>query len=86
MYHRKLNLIRRRTVRDKSMRVKIDIRLDDKRINFALVIAMSLPLPIAIPTSADQLVNIENKLEDCIPVANAGASLMPSPIIATMFL
>ena len=83
MNHRKLNLIRRSTVRDKSMRVKIDIRVDDIRINFALLIAMSLPLPIAIPTSADQLVSMKT---DCRPVDNAGASLIPSPTIATMLL
>ena len=51
-HHRKLNLIRLMTVRDKSIRIKIDIRLDDIRTNSAFEIVMSLPLPMAIPTSA----------------------------------
>src|SRR5947207_3662638 len=46
MYHRKLNLIRRRTVRDNSIRVKIDIRFDDIRTNFALMIAVGSPVAI----------------------------------------
>lgn len=51
-WHTKLNLIRLNTFRDKSVSISRLCRLDDSRTNFALESAISLPEPIAMPTSA----------------------------------
>lgn len=64
----KLNLTRLNTVRDRSVNVIRLWRFDDTRMKDALEMATSLPDPIAMPTSA---------------AVKAGASLIPSPTIAT---
>ena len=48
----KLNLTRLKTLRDRSVNVKILLRFDWTRMNDALDIATSLPEPIAMLTSA----------------------------------
>jgi hypothetical protein len=69
--HAKLNLALRNTVRESLISVSIAHKFDDTNTNFALKMAISEPEPIAIPTSA---------------ASRAGASLMPSPTIATIAL
>ena len=64
----KLNLTRLNTVLARSVSVSKLRRFDETRMNDALEIATSLPDPIAMPTSA---------------AVSAGASLIPSPTIAT---
>jgi hypothetical protein len=54
--------------RDRAMAVMRPRRSPDMSVTPADSMAMSVPVPIATPTSAE---------------ARAGASLMPSPIIAT---
>jgi len=67
--HTKLNLTRRTTAFESSVKVMRLLRSEETKMNFEVCIAISDPEPMAIPTSAIDI---------------AGASLIPSPTIATI--
>lgn len=67
--HIKLVLTRLSTFLERSLKMRRLLRFEDTRMNEALDIATSLPDPMAIPMSL---------------AASAGASLIPSPTIATI--
>ena len=84
----KLSLTRLKTVRERSHKVTKVRRLEDIKMNDELDIATSLPDPIAIPTSATvrawKSPSVVIRFIRLIELT--GASLIPSPIIATMHL
>ena len=86
----KLNLTRLKTFRDRSVNVRMLCKFDLTRMNEALEIATSLPEPTAIPTSAvvnafyRSVNNTISKIQQGMNRALTGASLIPSPTIATI--
>ena len=85
----KLNLTRLKTFRDRSVNVRMLCKFDLTRMNEALEIATSLPEPTAIPTSAvvkafyGNVNNTALRIQKGGNKALTGASLIPSPTIAT---
>ena len=86
----KLNLTRLKTFRDRSVNVRMLCKFDLTRMNEALEIATSLPEPTGIPTSAvvkafyGNVNNTALRIQKGRNKALTGASLIPSPTIATI--